>query len=149
MSWKIIGAALLTAILLLSITIFATYKISFADGAASKVADCNTQLSNQKTAYEAAQGQAVQKAAKAQADADAQELAALRQQLQESQKQALIAQQTADSAKATADKLNATLARLKNENKDVGIWNDACLPAALLASLHPGSNGKAPAGACR
>jgi chromosome segregation ATPase len=149
MSWKIIGAGILAAVLLLGITIFATHKISYAEGEASKVADCNTKLGNQKTTYEQAQGVAVQKAAKAQADADAQELAALRQQLQESQQQALIAQQKADSAKAAADNLNATLARLKHENKDVGKWNDACLPAALLASLHPGSDGKAPAGACR
>lgn len=149
MNWKIIGAAILTAVLLLVVAIFATYKISYADGAASKVGDCNTQLGNQKTAYEQAQATAVQKATKAQADVDAQELSALRQQLQESQQQALIAQQKADSAKAAADNLNATLARLKHENKDVGQWNDACLPAALLASLHPGSDGKAPAGACR
>ncbi len=149
MKWKIIAAVIVALALLLSITIFATYKISYAGGSASKVADCNTKLGNQKTAYEQAQGVAVQKAAKAQAAADAQELAALRQQLQESQAQALIAQQKADSAKAAADHLNATLARLKNEDQDVGKWNDACLPAALLASLHPGSNGKAPAGACR
>lgn len=149
MSWKIIGAIVLASLLLLGVVIFATYKISYADGASSKVADCNTQLGNQKTAYEQAQSQAVAKAAKAQADADKQQMDDLRSQLATANQQSLIAQQKADAAKATADNLNATLARLKNESKDVNTWSDACLPAELLASVHPGSNGKAPAGACR
>jgi Tfp pilus assembly protein PilO len=149
MSWKIIAGLVLVILLILGVGGYVDYKLSFAAGSKSRDALCTQERAADKSTYQQAQTDAVSKAAKAQSDADKQQMDDLRQQLAAAQQQSLIAQQKADAAKSTADNLNATLARLKNENKDVGNWNDACLPNALLASLHPGASGKAPAGACR
>lgn len=149
MSWKIVAAALFALIIVVGISVFTTYKISYADGAASNVADCNTKMSKQQSDYEAAQRVATDKSTKAQQQADADQIAQLRAQLATASQQSLLAQRAADSAKAQATSLNATLARLKNENKDVGTWSDACLPAELLRSLHPDASGQAASRPCR
>jgi hypothetical protein len=149
MSWKIVAVALLALIIVVSISVFTTYKISYADGAASTVADCNKKLGNQQSDYEAAQRVATNKATKAQQQADADQIAQLRAQLATASQQSLLAQRAADSAKAQAASLNAILARLKNEDQDVGAWNDECLPAELLRSLHPNASRQAASRPCR
>jgi chromosome segregation ATPase len=149
MSWKIVAAALLALIVVVGISVFTTYKISYASGAASTVADCTTKISAQQSSYEAAQRAAAAKATKAQREADAEQIAQLRSQLATASQQSLRAQRAADSAKAQAASLNAILARLKNEDQDVGAWNDECLPAELLRSLHPNASRQAASRPCR
>lgn len=149
MDWKIIAGIVVFSLALLGGIGYAEYKISFAAGVASNTAVCNDKLTTQQQQYEKSQSDAVTLAAQAQAQNDAAQLSEMRRQLSISQEQALTAQRAADDAKAKASTLTTTLTRLKNENKDVDTWSNACLPTALLASLHPEVGGKAPSGACR
>lgn len=149
MSAKIIAIATLVLLVLFAGSNYLNHKLSFAAGAKSRDAACETARAADKSTYQQAQTDAVAKAAAAQSEADHQQLQTLRAQMQEAQTQSLKSQQIADNATATANRLQVDYTRLKNEDKNVDAWTDACLPVALLASMHPGSNGKAPAGACR
>ena len=145
MSWKIIAGLLIVIV----IEYFTVHHFAFDAGSTSRDLQCATDRAADQKTYEAAQTSAVSKAASAQAQADAQQLADVRAQLQTAQQQATLAQKKADAAKATADNLNANLARLKNESKDVNVWSNACLPAELLGSLHSQSSGQTATGHCK
>lgn len=149
MSAKIIAIVVAVLLIILAVGGYADYKLSYAAGSKSRDAICTTERAADKSNYESAQTDAIARAASAQKDADAVELKNTKAMLATAQQQALDAQSKADDAKALSANLSSNLTRLKNENKDVSTWSDACLPSALLGSLHPKGIGQAAASSCR
>ena len=144
MSWKLIAVALL----LLAVSLYGAYRLGGHFATRAAVAQCNTDRANDRRDVQAAQTVAVEKARKAQEQADKLALEQTRRLLWDAAQQGVAAQKTASEAQAKADTLTRELARLKNERPDVKAWNDSCLPPSLLRSLH-GAEGAPTGSPCR
>lgn len=139
MSLKLWAALLLVV----AVVVSAAYLVGHSNGRNAGDLACATAHSNDAANYQAKTTQAEANAREAQQAADAKQLADTTRLLNQAQQAALVAQQTADLAKQKNDALTANLARLQHEDATVQKWTDHCLPASLLASLHPGIDPKA------
>jgi hypothetical protein len=145
MSWKII----LAVIVLVAIAVGLAYWFGRSKGRNVGDLACVTAHAGDAAAYQARETKAQALARQAQQQADAEQLQQLQSMLIKAQDAASKAAATAAAAQERSKALNDALTELSHENADVGKWRSHCLPAALLARLHPETNPQAYPAACR